>query len=436
MEPSVRTPFSESNIDLKYLNYFYGDITSINQQNPEDYYSVTEAIMPLGLFPLEEGDYHFEMDDLHYSIHLFKVNSENDPVFKASKDIRLGSGSPEMTDLPIAAFLDNRAIYPALMIRVVFPFKLDNWADHSHPSGIKVQLSNEYDEILGGPFDSDKIAIIAVLNKFLSSDLYPLSVIPLTYSSFSNYVTSYLCKTTKHQLLLKLSFLTNADAYRNALYDYLGNASISHNIDSLGFIIADTPIHSESDLHTLILNVIDKTLRHYIEDRRWIQPFWQTKSIMESGGSRIERIPKPETEAQPTLFVIFELVLRRLGVHVIRESNEGIGELDFRFSYTTPTGIPLNVIAEFKYAHSQKVEDGIRKQLPAYLRSVESKSGIFVQFWFKDTNGLTFNKPHDKTLTDAVKLVNDLGVATSEEQGFKISCVTIDASHRPSASQL
>ena len=125
-------------------------------------------------------------------------------------------------------------------------------------------------------------------------------------------------------------------------------------------------------------------MKHYIEDRRWIEPFWDDARVIEINGIKhdIPASPKRETKIQPTLHVFFNRNLLPLGVQVLRETDEGVGKLDFKFLVTLKGNIPLNVCAEFKLAHNEELEHGLTKQLPLYLKASPSKLGLFLIMWF------------------------------------------------------
>ena len=86
----------------------------------------------------------------------------------------------------------------------------------------------------------------------------------------------------------------------------------------------------------------------------------------------------------------------------MRESHEGVGTLDFKCLYTTPAGVAISIGIEFKLAHHKKLKHGVHVQLPSYLRSMRSKTGIFAVMWFKNETG-TFAEPSDYTKDDFEK---------------------------------
>lgn len=194
-------------------------------------------------------------------------------------------------------------------------------------------------------------------------------------------------------------------------------------------------IESESDFLKTIYNTISQ-FKYYIEDTNWIDAFWDGDVEVEIDGKKhkIPATPKNETKIQPTIYVFFRHSLNPLGIHVLRETDEGIGKLDFKFLITIRGNIPLNVCAEFKLAHNEQLEHGLTTQLPLYLKASPSRSGIFLVMWFKDEKGKYFNRPANKTKSQVLKFIEEIVREINEKKEFKIESVLIDASKKPSAS--
>ena len=165
-------------------------------------------------------------------------------------------------------------------------------------------------------------------------------------------------------------------------------------------------------------------IKHHVENRYWINPFWENSN------------PKNETEIQPTLHVLFDIILSPFGITVVRETNEGVGNLDFRFIYTTKEKKAISVSAEFKLAHNKRIEHGLTIQFPAYLLAINSKSGIFVVMWFKDETGKHFTKPENRSKSECINFLEKTSTTLNENKEFKIKTILIDASIRPPASKL
>jgi hypothetical protein len=73
------------------------------------------------------------------------------------------------------------------------------------------------------------------------------------------------------------------------------------------------------------------------------------------------------------------------GIQISREIVAANGSLDFLCSYNY-AGRPFKVGIELKKAHHEKLVNGLTQQLPQYLKYEETKHGIFVVLWFKNSN--------------------------------------------------
>ena len=195
-------------------------------------------------------------------------------------------------------------------------------------------------------------------------------------------------------------------------------------------------IESEDAFLQVILDTITE-LKHYIEDRRWTEPFWNDahKVMLEGKTHKIPASPKLEPKIQPTIYVFFDRRLRPLGIHVLRETYEGIGTLDFKFLITINGNIPLNICAELKLAHSDKLEHGLITQLPLYLKASPSNSGIYLVMWFKDEKEEYFDEPTNKNKSEMLTYLDEKVKIINENDDFNIESILIDSSIRPSASK-
>jgi RNA-directed DNA polymerase len=125
-----------------------------------------------------------------------------------------------------------------------------------------------------------------------------------------------------------------------------------------------------------------------------------------------------------------------LGIHVVRESHEGVGLLDFKCLYTTPSGIPVSISIEFKLAQHKGIKRGLTRQLPSYIRANRSHLGIFVVMWFKDEKGKFFRDPEDRTKDGLFSWLQETAEKVNKEKDVTITPILIDASIRASASEL
>lgn len=200
--------------------------------------------------------------------------------------------------------------------------------------------------------------------------------------------------------------------------------------------IESKSIKSETDLLQAISDAIVE-LKHYVEDKRYYNQFWDDeREIVENGTkTKVRPSPKKETNIQPTLHMFFETKLHPLGIHVSRETDEGIGKLDFKFMITTESHIPLLICAEFKLAHNTELEHGITKQLPSYLKATRSTSGIFLVMWFKDEAQKFFDQPTGQNKSQMIEFIEEKIKEIKHKEQINIVSFLIDASKKPSASK-
>lgn len=202
-------------------------------------------------------------------------------------------------------------------------------------------------------------------------------------------------------------------------------------------IFESSIIKSETDLLKTIYYAITE-IKHSVENRRSTHAFWNEESEITIEGKKypVHATPKKESNIQPTLERFFDLKLKSLGIHVSRETNEGVGDLDFKFMFTTENQIRLLVCSELKLAHNEKLEHGLTKQLPAYVKANDSKSGIFLVMWFKDEEKKFFNKPLNLDKSEMIEFIEEKTKEIKNEQGINIELILIDVSKKPSASNL
>ena len=338
--------------------------------------------------------------------------------------------------LSFEVFTDNRGKYPCFYVELLFPFRLAEWSDPSHESGIKMDYDHEEIAIKGPPDDKDKIIALKILNRLFSSENYESGIKPLVYEDVTVFLETYFIKNNENTILQKINFFSSKDAYKDAVIEYFLGSASKENISDL-FEQTYPEIQIENDLKEVVFSIVSK-IKHYIEDRRWIEPFWDGERTIKIGNENIKfpESPKNETKIQPTLHVLFHMALSHLGVHVCREIDEGIGDLDFKFMYTTKDGIPLSISAEFKLAHNKKIKHGLTRQLPAYLRANQSTSGIFIVMWFKDEFEKFFKEPKTRIKAQMTQFIESTTEIINQNEELNIKSVLIDASIKPSASNI
>lgn len=156
-----------------------------------------------------------------------------------------------------------------------------------------------------------------------------------------------------------------------------------------------------------------------IETSNMFVAFWNSLSKKDT-----EALPKKEVDIHPTLLGIIQDECLVKGLEINHESTAGSGSLDFYISgYIKNIGMKGTCV-EVKHAHSSKLEYGIKRQLPSYMKSKESDFGFYLVLWFK---GERFDKPVE--YEDKHKMEDCLrNIRNSIGYGRSIRILTLDLS--------
>lgn len=425
---------------MSNMSFMQGTAKSISGGSDDNYVTKIDIVLPAEKYMFPVGFYNENYDDSLVEIKVSIVSKqEEDPVYNLAKNFNFGASGSGLEFIPFEAFTDNRGEYPAILLTIVFHKRIASWIDDSHVTGIKMDHDYEKMQITGGPDNEEKIKAIIIINRLIKSKKWE-GVKSLSYDDVTVFLESYFKKPSANPLLLKVNALVSKTAYKQAVYDFIlpniEESGTAQSLEKFEGLHSNKDIVNEEDLLHIIEEAIENVLKYQVEYRRWIEPFWDGQRKIKHEGDEllVPRSPKGETKIQPTLHVILDMALSPLGIHVIRESDEGIGSLDFRFLYTTKDGAPLTVGVEFKVAHHKEIKKGIHNQLPAYLKAIRSTSGVFVVMWFKD--GKYFKDPKGYEREGMEKWILEQASIISTEKEINISAALLDASIRPSASNL
>ncbi len=428
------------NMNMADFQFIKGTAKSILEGTDDEYATLLDIVLPANKYNFPNGRYNLTYDDARVLVVITLLeNEKNDPVYEVTHDLNFGASGTGLELIPFSAFTDNRGKYPAVHLRIVIAKRIASWIDSTSENGMKMDHDYEKLKITGGPDNEEKITALIILNRLIQSQNWQ-DIPPLKYEDVTMFLEHYYKSRSNKALLLKINALCSKDAYKQGVYDYLlpkiDETGTKKLLQSFVAKHLSQEIVEEGDLLSVIQQAIDDVLKHQIEFRRWIEPFWDGEKTTNHKGEKITlpRAPKGETKIQPTLHVILDLALAPMGIQVIRESDEGIGSLDFRFLYTTKQGTPLSVGIEFKIAHHKELKKGIFNQLPAYLKAIRSTSGMFVVMWFKD--GKHFKDPKDYEKDRMESWLAEQAIEVSKEKRMNIRAAILDASIRPSASTL
>ncbi len=423
-------------MDMSYLAFTRGLPKVIAPGEPADYITSIIFIVPLDKNKLKSGTYSVQDSDKNIVVVLGEVaEAKNDLIWKLGHNLQIGASGTAVSTLPFNVFTDNRGKYPAITVELVFPYRVASWIDPSHPSGISMDNDLERLQIVGSPPDQDKVDSLIILNRLLKSPEYPYDVPTITYDDVTTYLQIYKISRTNRAILWRLVTLDGHNAYKDAILDYFLGENRPENTVADDFAESKQKIQNETDLVNVTLDVLNNVVRHHIENRYWIEPFWDDPGWAKVHGKKHKIRPKPKKEIKitPTFHVLLQEFLSPFKIHVERESDSGVGSLDFRCICTTETGVPICIVIEVKLAHSAGLKKGITKQLPAYLVANKSKTGIYLVVWFK---GRTFSEPRTRKKEEMESWLNETADAVSSEHKVNITPLMIDASDRPTASKL
>lgn len=431
-------------LDLAYLSYIRGDGRSIIDGAAEDYVTVIDFATPIPTDSDCLGKYLVEYEGYRVTVHLVLAEDrEDDLLYELGFGISCGPPTVGMPELSYEDISDNRGKYPCVLAQLVFPYRLANWHSLSPTTKEMLVIDHEEARIAGHPKSKDKIEALKVLNRLIQKNEVSLisGASLIKYDEVTVYSERYFRPDSKLTLLTKINILASETAFRNAAEDRFLKGIHKDEIreEVLRFQSEAMPeISDEGSLHNVVLNVLETVLGRYVERQRCIDAFWDGKRPVIVDGKKIHvpKSPKRESEIQTTLFMLLDLMLERFGVHVVRERHVGPGELDFTCLFTTPNKARLAIGIEFKLGHHTRLGHGISRQLPAYLEAIESKRGIFLVLWFKDKQGKVFKLPKNRTFDEMFSWVKNKCTESSKENKLEITPSFIDASVRPSASQL
>lgn len=131
----------------------------------------------------------------------------------------------------------------------------------------------------------------------------------------------------------------------------------------------DSAEEFRSKIHSCLLTINEK-----IEESGGYYPFW---NIYYKKGKIVSRTPKNEIEVQPIVQCLLSDQMLASSIEIIPEFKGGAGNLDFLFIGQIKNRGSVYFCAEFKNAHSDKIFDGLTKQLPAYIKNKKADYGAY-----------------------------------------------------------
>ena len=153
--------------------------------------------------------------------------------------------------------------------------------------------------------------------------------------------------------------------------------------------------------------------RDFVELRSGYKLLWNEKKTS----------PRCEDDVQLLFKGILDEHCRANNIDLTREVNQGMGPVDFRFS--CGYAYSNRVLLEAKLAKNTKFWNGLKTQLPQYMKTDSCKKGVFLVIVFTDKD------------IDRIRNIQDICTDTCLQYDVDIKIVVVDAcvSNKESASK-
>ncbi len=172
--------------------------------------------------------------------------------------------------------------------------------------------------------------------------------------------------------------------------------------------LPDRAVSTHEDLVEL-MGQVGEQFRHFIEQQRGWSLLWNDDGT-----------DKPETAVQLVFLGVAQPYLRYFNVELDREVELGRGPVDFKAS----SGATARLIIEVKKLHNGKFWNGLREQLPSYMKSDEAAYGWFIAVQYRS----------NKAATDRLRRLPSEVSLVATATGKHISFSAVDARRPPQIS--
>lgn len=180
----------------------------------------------------------------------------------------------------------------------------------------------------------------------------------------------------------------------------------------------------ESEFFSTMISSL-QNIQDTIDSSNSRDAFWE----FSYDGKTKTRKPRLEVRNQNLIHGLLNTLKYVKNFELIPGPKSGGGELDFLLIGTLKSGFRVKVCVEFKNAHSSKLEHGLLKQLPEYMKQNGSNLGIYMILNFKDSE---FQQPK-KSETE---LDHELSKKTMDAGLDKIRILFTNFGKKPSPSNL
>lgn len=169
-------------------------------------------------------------------------------------------------------------------------------------------------------------------------------------------------------------------------------------------------IQNTDDLVKFVEKIIDK-FKHFIEMNSGYELLWNN-----------DNTHKYESASQSLFLGIVKNYCEANDIDISKEVNIGKGPVDFKFS----KGYKIRLLTELKLAINSKFYNGLRTQLPEYLKAEKINAGIFLI--------IVFFENELKKVEKIKEIINE--VEKSNNVSLKVEMIDARADNKISASKL
>jgi hypothetical protein len=413
--------FSPEKVELKDLSIepVEGDKKYIKFADV-DYQKVKTIISFVVPYESKKDHMKFEYPE-KYTVEFLRLkNLFDDPIFRF-----LNSMQAEISGMPTTIFSDAIGNTDhSTVIFIIMP-------EFFHPDFDLVEDRityinfDEKEAKLGRKYYAHKDRVVEILRELHSdhADEMPFDMKKedININLISNYLVNYIDENN-NSIFHKVHTITNLDSYLKVKKRYLekiGELNLSDEFLGIRELLLTTDIVTPESLREFVSRVLDLTIRKSIELRGIYKFLWKDNELRE---------PLNEPDIQPIIKTHLQPILEVKGIQISREIVAANGSLDFLCTYTHD-GSLFKVGIELKKAHHENLLNGLRQQLPQYLKDEGTRYGIFMVLWFKNDN---FRQPVNyDSIPDLTK---DLEKNIPEKYRFKI--IVIDCTKKPSPSKM
>ena len=192
-------------------------------------------------------------------------------------------------------------------------------------------------------------------------------------------------------------------------------------------ILPEVAYETENDFDLVVTSLL-QSIEDKVKTIGLFHSFW---NITYDGLKIINRLPKHEIEIHPLILGLLNDQALAKNLAITREYPIGGGNLDFLVTGQLKNYENVHACIEFKNAHSQDLEAGLAKQLPAYMRSKGCDYGLYGVLYFR---GQYFNGPEE--FKNINELVLHLENIRTKNGLVNIRILIIDVSNAISPSRL